>query len=189
MTNTDMLDNLDGLLDGLTDSVERKELSEYNLDTRNNIGGKGKKLCPECQMYSGVRTKFCTCGHEFEAKAKTIVEEKKIEEHKSNFEVEPDTLAYIRGLNLTGKRLLTVYTPSGKCPFSFAQSDITYDNVREFCEDIVDFGIQQSPPRLYLPTAISYWLRNNCPDKKWDKVNNLYNLWLNNIKGASLEKV
>ena len=27
--------------------------------------GKGKKTCPECSAELGVRTKICSCGHEF----------------------------------------------------------------------------------------------------------------------------
>jgi len=54
--------NIDEFLDQNEEnefSEQKKEINTYDKPSR------GRKYCPECNKYVGVRLKFCVCGFEF----------------------------------------------------------------------------------------------------------------------------
>ena len=46
---------------------------EPEVSVTSSGAGKGKKQCPSCQKYVGVRTEVCECGHQFKSKNGTSV--------------------------------------------------------------------------------------------------------------------
>lgn len=62
---------------GFLDLVKKQE---FHLDEKPKIltaGGKGKKECEQCGNFTGVRTKICSCGFDFETKTLGLFAETK----------------------------------------------------------------------------------------------------------------
>lgn len=146
--------NIENLANEILGSVDRKKVVKPRI--KYHRAGKGRKNCPKCDAYVGVRTLICECGHEFvkgETKAVPSAAEK-----NSKFEedISDENCRYALAVGLLhGCRL--VYAGSGPCPAHLATSDPEdFRSIKQFCEDIVSAGIPDK--KLYMPSAIKNWL-------------------------------
>lgn len=87
----------------------------------DKVGGKGKKQCPACHDYCGVRTQICDCGHQF---VKKEVEQPKLVPqqvvHVEESEPEPTVVHF------DAKRFrcrVSIHTPAGPCPVRLHGTD------------------------------------------------------------------
>jgi hypothetical protein len=141
------MSSIDDLLSILADEInvtDSAPAKEYDTP------GRGRKQCPQCKVYVGVRTHDCSCGHSFAEKGSVASQAKLVAQP----EMDEETKNYILGLNIGPKRVLIVYTPAGVCPYKLDSVD--YDSVKSFCEDVVDAGLKEG--RLYTKYVINYWL-------------------------------
>lgn len=121
--------------------------------------GRGRKQCPECNTYVGVRTSMCTCGHDFSSDVK----KNHINPDREDV-LEESLVKYINGIKPGLNKVLIIFTPSGKCPLILDKYD--YESVQNFCEELVDLGLKDG--RLYMPSAIKLWLGKQL-DRSSDK--------------------
>jgi hypothetical protein len=166
-----MDDDIEDLMKMAFEDSKPLEVKEDNASLR------GKKRCKSCNAIVGARTKVCSCGLDFSDVPSTKVQ-KAIEKAAEDSELDDSVFDYIKGLGISGKRFLTVYTPAGKCPVTL--NGYTYEDIKMFCEEVVDFGIQQRPSKLYLPSAVKYWLLKTASEKKQEETLKLFNEWLRN---------
>ena len=80
-------------------------------------GGKGKKSCPSCKKYVGLRVAVCACGHQFVSKAKV---DKVVEADTT--ESQPEEPKPARRQSQGGSRM-RIHTPAGACPHRLDSSD------------------------------------------------------------------
>ena len=80
-------------------------------------GGKGKKPCPSCKKYVGLRVAVCACGHQFVSKAKV---DKVVEADAT--ESQPEEPKPARRQSQGGSRM-RIHTPAGACPHRLDSSD------------------------------------------------------------------
>ena len=103
-----MSDNGETLLSELIEIAEEFDKPTINIfDGR----GRGRKQCPECRVYIGVRHKICVCKHVFQKKAEPVAEA-----------MSPECIEarnFINGLGYYPGGLSIVFTPRGKCPIKF----------------------------------------------------------------------
>lgn len=130
-----------------------------------NEAGRGRKQCPQCQTYQGVRTRTCACGFSFNGK----LPEAPKSGHKGKKQC-PQCQAYqgVRtqicacGWAFDGSQPVAkdpdevvvrnlleaqILTPSGKCPVPFEGNIQSW--VSELCSK-----------HNYAPSAIKYFLRH-----------------------------
>jgi hypothetical protein len=91
-----------------------------------NEGGKGKKPCPSCKKYVGLRTSMCACGHVFQSKS---VKADKVEplmksvSEDDERDYEPnDASPIIRHVSRGGTRV-ALHVPAGACPHRLESSE------------------------------------------------------------------
>ena len=107
--------------------------------------GRGKKQCPQCKIYIGVRNRVCVCGHEFVAaqkKSTSMAQAPKKQEAKPVF-------------NRKDFFSTTISTPAGKCPANLADTD--YETVKEWSGKILRHG--EAKNVVYAVSALRYWAR------------------------------
>lgn len=140
---------------------------------------RGRKLCPDCEFYVGLRTKVCECGHKF-TKA-----DKKIDPQKKDKIVEkPSTedKLYSLSVNPYGGRI--VYSGSGPIPYKPISTD--YDGIADMCDNIVYDG--QNEGKIYTVSAIKLWIQGlyGYKTEKYNSVCEHIDKWyynkVNNIK-------
>lgn len=116
--------------------------------------GRGRKPCPSCKIYVGVRTTQCQCGHSFSSKKKatkaTAPQPKKATKSKKARAPEPEPEE--RSVTQHFQRY-SIITPAGKCPFKIDKLD--EDGVRDWIERVQSHGRQHS--LHYQPSALRYW--------------------------------
>jgi len=109
--------------------------------------GRGRKPCPSCGKYAGVRSRICeNCGSSFGSVAQ-------------------DSVAVETSRTVAGKSVvrpvyeevvtLSVAIPAGKCPFSLSNSEP--ETVSAWADKVSDHA-RQSGKRL-LPSALRYYVR------------------------------
>jgi hypothetical protein len=115
---------------------------------KDNNPGRGKKQCPDCEMYVGIRTYQCDCGHKF-------VEKKTKEELRSE-ENQPtdEERLYAQCVGAPSGRL--VYRGSGSPPVKLTK--ITPEFVSDYCNLIVHDGIMNG--KIYTVSAIKGYLQH-----------------------------
>lgn len=112
--------------------------------------GRGRKQCPSCKQYVGVRTKQCACKHSFERKKGRRVEvEGKPANKKSKTKDALSTSLPSR------ERLATVIAPAGKCPFVLAGT--SYEEVMGWAQAVRGRGFDKS--EYYTVSALKYYAR------------------------------
>jgi hypothetical protein len=111
-------------------------------------GHRGKKQCPDCSAFVGVRTYRCECGYQFVEK-KTKAEKRQEEDAATEEE-----RLYAMCIGANGGRL--VYAASGSPSARLA--DITYEAVVDYCEMIVYEGKQDC--QIILPQAIKNYIQH-----------------------------
>lgn len=103
-----MNDNDDMILNELIQIAEEFDKPKINVfDGR----GRGRKQCPECKVYIGVRHKVCVCKHTFKKKREPVPEA-----------LSPECIEarnFIAALGYTPLGLSIIFTPRGKCPVKF----------------------------------------------------------------------
>lgn len=77
--------------------------------------GRGRKQCPACKIYVGVRSHSCPCGHAFK-----VIKNTYYKVDNSTPEAQPSNSAPKKRRS-NGKHQL--YTPAGKCPVPLAGTD------------------------------------------------------------------
>lgn len=94
--------------------------------------GRGRKQCPKCKDYVGVRCQKCTaCGNPFDVRVSTPVQQEKVQQYNREY--------------------TTIITPSGPCPVEFS------GDMRDWVQRVIDAG--HSIRKHYQPAALRYWLR------------------------------
>ena len=129
--------------------VEEKEVEV----TKYKIGGRGRKYCPNCKEYVGVRTLECSCGHKFE------INHSDKPTTNGSFE-EPDVVSddrYIFTMSV-GKSGTPILTPSGDAPAKLSGTDRA--SVFTWCNEV----IKASPlGKCYSIEALKYFVREFYP--------------------------
>lgn len=118
-------------------------------------GGKGKKLCPNCNKYAGAKSKVCpNCQVEFIKKEAKEIDIDDILDDIANLEEEKPVKKLDRDIvaSYTGS---LIYTPSGECPFKI--KDETQEGVIDWCRKIYQYGLDNN--KTYTKNAIEYWFR------------------------------
>ncbi len=125
-----------------------------------NGPGPGRKQCPSCKAYIGVRTAVCPCGHAFEKKAAPalkapssapapVAKSDKTENHP----------AAVTGMG----RRIRVFAAPGDCP-------VAYDgDVKKWAQKIQGMGAENGVE--YTATALRIWLGQFVKDS--DQVDSL----------------
>jgi hypothetical protein len=113
--------------------------------------GRGRKLCPSCKMYPGVRSKICNCGHEFKPSASKKISIK-VPTDITNL-VEPEESDEVRVSKYNGIRGTIVLIPNGKPKHKLEGT--SYDDVFNWVTKTRnDFS------EGYLTTeALCYWVK------------------------------
>ena len=141
--------NAEELIDEILGSLDKKSVSK-NVYV---CAGRGRKPCPKCGNYVGVRSSLCECGHEF-VKGQTTVatadKNKAFEEPLSD-----EDKRYIRAIGC-GNGGRVIYTGAGKPPAKL--TGIDYESVSEFCDNVVFAGIANG--KIYMPGAIKNFARH-----------------------------
>lgn len=113
--------------------------------------GRGRKQCPACHNYVGVRTRTCDCGHEFgkanggEAPANPPKQEPKTETvAPPKDEPRPSHI-----------RRQGVWTPAGAAPAKLTGT--SEEEVYEWAEKVLAHG--ERVGKHYLVQALIYWVR------------------------------
>ncbi len=144
--------DIDNMANEILENIENKPAAKkQNVYVR---AGKGRKLCPDCGSYVGVRTSFCECGHEFikgqSTNASTADKNSQFEEPLSD-----EDKRYIRAIGC-GKGGRVIYAAAGECPAKLLGID--YESVSNFCDDVVFSGFALG--KIYMPGAIKNWARH-----------------------------
>ena len=133
-------------------------------------GGRGRKECPTCLFYVGVRTKVCNCGHNFLSKGASpkqtkIVPKKKKEKEKPK---------------VYQNRIIV---PAGKCPVKLDVESLTRESIRGWAAKVrAKFG--ESGDFLFAE-GIVYYSREyvyTCSDK-YNYIKEVVNEWDAEISG------
>jgi len=123
--------------------------------------GRGKKKCPTCSSFVGVRTHLCSCGYEFvKGSSKQKVD---------FYNDKPDDIDLVFSRKMySGNTGPIIFTPSDECPIKYKNMDVV-----EWLENMLCEGRSQN--KAYSPSALKYYLRNEVKkytktlDKKVDK--------------------
>jgi hypothetical protein len=126
---------------------------------------RGRKQCPACKTYVGVRSHHCSCGHDFTTnRAPQRVAKPEGRENKPVAAVpydEPDEpmvrSALPPGIVDTGFPMVQyrVHTPKGACPVALPRP--TPDAVADWAKLTYVAGRMQG--RAYSANALRFWLR------------------------------
>lgn len=135
--------NMDELFDDFLDS----ETSSKSRDiTVYSLPGRGRKQCPDCDRFVGVRTKQCMCGHIFE-KGKT----KKVVHEQQDLASESEKLLAAKFGFQGGRFVYAIGNPP-----NVHLKDVTYPSVKAFAETLIDKGLADKC--MYTPKAIKHLL-------------------------------
>lgn len=116
-----------------------------NRKPENKGASRGRKQCPNCSSYVGVRLQLCDCGHEF-------VKGENKQEVES--EITEEDMLYAQSIGAPGGRI--VYAGSGTP--SARLSDISNETVNDYCNFVVHEGIQKG--LIYTVRAIKKYLQH-----------------------------
>jgi hypothetical protein len=153
-----------------TDSIDVK-VNDY-LKTINHIesirsnenGGRGKKQCPTCSNFMGVRTRTCECGYEFVKGEKT--------KQKTIYDENPNCLDNLFAAKMYSQNTgPIIYTPRGKCPVNLKDMDIV-----DWLESILCEG--RATNCAYTPSAIKYFLRYSIDSKEFKELESEVDTWV-----------
>jgi hypothetical protein len=147
-------------------------------------GGKGKKQCPACKKYVGLRTALCACGHAFVSKAKTPKpqEEEADEDDDDNIPStvaadDPEPVRHRRHVQHAG-RGMRVHTPAGACPHRLTATDA--QTVEDWAEHVRKTFLDRDGSWLTVP-ALKYFAQEYFP------VHNTTEVWQKTGEGMTPE--
>lgn len=116
--------------------------------------GKGRKQCPICEKYVGVRNTVCVCGEPFKEKVKSIAPARPIAPVKPIISV-PTSAPIIaapiaessfeedeRPCRTRGRGSISIYAPSGDCPEKLRGTDL--EEVERWAEKVRDHYDEQN---------------------------------------------
>lgn len=149
----------ESLLNGLKSSKKTERKSEQTRSAKTYaIAGRGRKQCPKCNAYVGVRTEFCNCGNEF-AINKSVPKER--QSHSTTMAIVDDerVTAFLRGIQRQkGDRI--IYAPAGGSPIALYGT--TKHDVFRWCDDVMDQG--EAKRFVYTPQALISFAREGYVD-------------------------
>lgn len=126
-------------------------------------GGRGRKQCPECNEFVGVRTSECECGYEFKSKGKTTFSKSSDSETDSSSSSSSSSSGPVCKYSLRAKQDAAAYgwsgmvitTPNKECPVKLKQYD--EESVHRWCEAVIATKIQTD--RAFMCShALKYYL-------------------------------
>lgn len=126
-----------------------------------NESGRGRKQCPKCNSYIGIRTRVCNCTHTFSKDDKPI---NKLSPHQE------DLIKYCAVLGKT-KMDTVVYTPTQMPPIRL--SLLTRDGVFDWADEVIEYG--KNSFKIFTIEALCYMMGHevgyDCEEyrmcKKW----------------------
>lgn len=129
--------------------------------------GRGKKQCPDCEVYVGVRTYHCECGHQFVDKK--TKKQKREEEDAAT----PEEILYAACIGSPGGRF--VYAGRGRP--SVRLTSLDQQVVFDYCNLVVHEGIQER--LIYTPQAIKCYIQHQFGynSEEYRTACNLVDLW------------
>lgn len=136
-----------------------------------NEAGKGRKQCPACKVYVGVRASKCKCGHIFgeqkaTAKAQVTKSKKSKKKIKAAKETPPPEEVKERS-----NFFVVLSTPSKQCPVELAS--VSKKDVLEWATEIVEFHRNRN--EMLRVEALKYYVRYFHPFYT-DEAKNVYNI-------------
>lgn len=140
------------------------------------VGGRGRKICPNCKQYVGCKNQYCACSYEF------VKGEPKIAQEDDPVSKSIQMFAFRMGFS--NGRICT--TPAGK--FTTTLDSLCQNDVIKFCDDVIEeYGEKRHV--LLSPEAIKYLGRYHLKLESDDLV--LFNMyvdeWFNQISAEFLE--
>lgn len=138
--------------------------------------GRGRKQCPECELYVGVRTYKCECGYQFVDKVP-----KKEQEQKEDEATDEERL-YAMCIGSHGGRF--IYTSRGSAPVQL--TDITLETICNYCEEVVFKGLDEG--NIYTIQAIKNYLQHQLEynSKEYKQACGYVDQWYNEKLGIDL---
>lgn len=106
--------------------------------------GRGRKQCPKCNAYMGIRTKTCSCEHTFSKDDKPVVK------------LTDEQLDLMKYLEILGKTSMdtVVYTPT-EFP-NIKLLGLSKNDVFDWADNVIDFGKENF--KIYTPHALRYMI-------------------------------
>lgn len=118
-------------------------------------GGPGRKQCPECKQYVGIRKRTCPCGHSFSAADKPQVRHSTI---PSSW-VRRDQLAAEAASRYGCTSVIAI--PAGKPCAMLTKENLTREAIEQWVEEIRDDRKRHDSAFLSME-GVLYWVRNGC---------------------------
>jgi len=140
--------NIDSLANDILHSLVPQKV--VKLRTKFVKAGKGRKHCPKCDTYMGVRTIVCECGYEFE---QGVTKKTGVANNEEPAATEEERL-YAMHIGAPGGRL--IYVGSGSPSVSL--TEINFNAVSDYCNFVVHEGITQG--KIYTVQAIKHYLQH-----------------------------
>ena len=113
-------------------------------------GGQGRKNCPDCELFVGVSTKECECGHSFDSKINVPTIQKR-----------------------PTSSLRSVAVPAGACPVKL--SDSKFATVCNWCERVQEAGEKQGS--LYTLQALKYYAQHFFQGDQLESIKSSIDAW------------
>lgn len=110
---------------------------------------RGRKQCPKCRLYIGVRSRQCECGHAFEKSEPTVEIREKV------VIPIPRNPRPIEPIMMKGGSMRVVLTPSGECPAKL--QGISEEQVRKWVDELQEIAGKRDD-HLH-PDALKYYAR------------------------------
>ena len=132
--------------------------SDLQIDKQNTTtegASRGKKKCPKCGNYLGIRSRACsTCNFIF------AIKEEPIETH----------------VVMSSRGFRSVHTPAGVCPVKLQTT--TFEAVGDWVEKVLSAG--EKIQINYSPSALKYFLRHSFDifSKEWREANTALTEWV-----------
>jgi len=121
--------------------------------------GRGRKHCPGCNKYPGVRSKTCPgCNHVFAAKPKTAQIKIRVHPAKEKKVVKGSKLKEPKG-EYDGLRQSVILIPAGKCPVELKEASIPA--ISKWMADVRE--ARRDRNEYLSDEALCYWTREFFP--------------------------
>lgn len=122
--------------------------------------GRGRKQCPKCEIYHGVRAGECPrCGHVYPKKSASIRPKRTPEELEAIARKKAERAqrkAEKKSERSDSREVILI--PDGRCPVSLEATDA--DSVRAWCRAVIDANDKRHSRRYRLSDeALRYWMR------------------------------
>jgi hypothetical protein len=152
----------------LGDEPVKEVVAEKTIRTFDGPG-RGRKQCDSCGIYIGVRTKVCSCGHNFLRKKPKVVEVRKKRVARKGASPEPETEVESDDVVVIPRGFTTnVIAPAGKCPVQLKGMD--KETVEEWATKVRSYGEKSGD--YYSTEALKYFVRyvHNIASEEYKKI-------------------